>query len=50
VGNAVVHFELMSKEPEKVSTFYSKVFDWNIKHVPQINYRIRMGLWKAKQG
>jgi predicted enzyme related to lactoylglutathione lyase len=40
MGNAVVHFELMSKEPEKVSTFYSKVFDWKINHVPQIDYRI----------
>ena len=40
MGNAVIHFELMSKEPEKVSAFYSKVFDWNINHVPEINYRI----------
>jgi predicted enzyme related to lactoylglutathione lyase len=40
MGNAVVHFELMSKEPEKVSAFYSKVFDWTINHVPEINYRI----------
>jgi len=40
MGNAVIHFELMSKEPEKVSAFYSKVFDWNINHVPEINYRV----------
>jgi predicted enzyme related to lactoylglutathione lyase len=40
MGNAVIHFELMSKEPEKVSAFYSKVFDWTINHVPEINYRI----------
>jgi hypothetical protein len=40
MGNAVIHFELMSKEPEKVSAFYSKVFDWKINHAPQINYRI----------
>ena len=40
MGNAVIHFELMSKEPEKVSAFYSKVFDWNVNHVPEINYRI----------
>ena len=40
MGNAVIHFELMSKEPEKVSTFYAKVFDWKIKHVPEINYRV----------
>ncbi|MGH8513743.1 MAG: VOC family protein [Gammaproteobacteria bacterium] len=40
MGNAVIHFELMSREPEKVSAFYAKVFDWSINHVPQINYRI----------
>jgi len=40
MGNAVIHFELMSKEPEKVSAFYAKVFDWTINHVPEINYRI----------
>ena len=40
MGNAVIHFELMSKEPEKVSGFYAKVFDWKITHHPEINYRI----------
>ena len=36
MGNPVVHWELMSKDPEKVSAFYEKVFSWKI-----------MGLWKA---
>lgn len=40
MGNAVVHFELMSREPEKVSGFYAKVFDWKVTHHPEINYRI----------
>ncbi len=40
MGNAVIHFELMSKEPEKVSAFYAKVFDWKINHVPEINYHV----------
>ena len=40
MGNAVIHFELMSKEPEKVSAFYAKVFDWQVTHHPEINYRI----------
>jgi len=40
MGNAVIHFELMSKEPEKVSGFYAKVFDWEVTHRPEINYRI----------
>ena len=39
MGNAVIHFELMSKQPEKVSAFYSKVFDWTINPVPEIDYR-----------
>ena len=40
MGNAVIHFELMSKEPEKVSDFYAKIFGWKITHHPEINYRI----------
>jgi hypothetical protein len=40
MGNPVVHFELMSKQPEKVSDFYAKVFDWKIQHRPELNYRI----------
>jgi predicted enzyme related to lactoylglutathione lyase len=40
MGNAVIHFELMSKEPEKVSAFYARIFDWKVTHHPEINYRI----------
>ena len=40
MGNAVIHFELMSKEPEKVSDFYAKIFGWKIQHHPEINYRV----------
>lgn len=40
MGNAVIHFELMSKEPEKVSAFYEKIFGWKIDHRPELNYRI----------
>ena len=40
MGNAVIHFELMSKNPEKVSDFYAKIFGWKITHHPEINYRI----------
>ena len=38
MGNAVIHFELMSKEPEMVSDFYAKIFGWKIQHHPEINY------------
>jgi predicted enzyme related to lactoylglutathione lyase len=40
MGNPVVHREMMSKEPAKVSAFYEKLFDWKIKHIPEMNYRM----------
>ena len=40
MGNPVVHWELMSKDPEKVSEFYKKVFDWKIQHMLEMNYRM----------
>ena len=40
MGNPVVHWELMSKEPAKVAGFYAKVFDWKVDHHPEIDYRI----------
>ena len=30
----------MSKNPEKVSKFYAKLFGWKIQHRPELNYRI----------
>jgi len=36
----VVHWELWSKNPEAISTFYSKVFGWDVQHIPQMNYRL----------
>jgi predicted enzyme related to lactoylglutathione lyase len=40
MGNPVVHFELMSKNPEKVSDFYAKTFGWKVANMPEINYRL----------
>lgn len=40
MGNPVVHWELMSKDPARVSEFYEKVFDWKIRHMPEMNYRM----------
>jgi uncharacterized protein len=40
MGNPVVHWELMSKDPAKVSSFYEKVFAWKIKDMPEMNYRL----------
>jgi predicted enzyme related to lactoylglutathione lyase len=40
MGNPVVHWEFMSKQPEKVADFYAKIFGWKIQHHPEINYRL----------
>ncbi|HEV3417711.1 MAG TPA: VOC family protein [Pirellulales bacterium] len=40
MGNPVVHWELMSKDPGKASDFYQNVFDWRIQHVPEMDYRM----------
>ena len=40
MGRPVVHWEMMSKDPEKVADFYAKIFDWKISHFPQLNYRV----------
>ncbi len=40
MGNPVVHWELLSKDPAKVSAFYAELFGWTIQHRPELNYRI----------
>ncbi len=40
MGRPVVHWEFWSEDPEKVSDFYKKVFDWEIRHIPEMNYRM----------
>jgi hypothetical protein len=39
MGRPVIHWELLSKDLAKISDFYEKVFDWNIQHIPEMNYR-----------
>jgi len=39
MGNPVMHWELMSKEPEKLAAFYESLFGWKITHMPALNYR-----------
>src|SRR5204863_10212708 len=34
------HWEFWSQDPAKVSQFYEKVFDWKIKDMPEIKYRL----------
>lgn len=59
MGRPVVHWELWSQEPEKVSDFYAEVFDWEIRHIPEMDYRlvstggeggIGGGIMQPKQG
>jgi uncharacterized protein len=40
MGNPVVHWELMSNDPAKVSAFYAGIFGWKVEHHPELNYRI----------
>jgi predicted enzyme related to lactoylglutathione lyase len=40
MGRPVVHWELWSEDPEKVAEFYKEVFDWEIRHLPEMNYRL----------
>ena len=40
MGNPVVHWELMSKDPAKISTFYEQIFGWRVQHRPELNYYI----------
>ncbi len=40
MGQPVVHWEMMSKDPAKVSSFYETIFGWKVQHRPELNYRI----------
>ncbi len=38
MGQPVVHWELWSENTEELSDFYRKVFDRNVKFIPEMNY------------
>jgi predicted enzyme related to lactoylglutathione lyase len=40
MGRPVVHWELWSRDPQSVSDFYAKVFDWQVQHIPELDYRL----------
>lgn len=40
MGRPVVHWEFWSKDPKNVSDFYAKVFDWQVRHIPEMDYRL----------
>ena len=44
MGKPVVHQQLLSKEPAKLSEFYEKTFDCKIRHIAEMNYhRVETG-------
>jgi len=40
MGSPVVHWELWSEDPEGIADFYKKVFDWEIRSIPDLNYHL----------
>jgi predicted enzyme related to lactoylglutathione lyase len=38
--NQVAHFEIYADDPEKLSQFYTSLFDWSIQPVPGMDYRM----------
>jgi predicted enzyme related to lactoylglutathione lyase len=40
MGKPVVHWEMWSNDPERAGNFYADVFDWQVKFVPDLNYRL----------
>jgi predicted enzyme related to lactoylglutathione lyase len=38
--NAVAHFEIYADDPDKLSEFYTALFDWKIAAVPGMDYRM----------
>jgi predicted enzyme related to lactoylglutathione lyase len=40
MGAPVIWFEISSANSVKLRDFYSKLFDWQLQHVPEVNYTI----------
>jgi predicted enzyme related to lactoylglutathione lyase len=40
MGRPVVFWELLSKEPDKATAFYEKIFGWKVQLMPELNYRL----------
>ena len=39
MGQPVVHWEMLSRDPAKLSDFYQKIFGWKVQDMPELNYR-----------
>ena len=40
MGNPVVHWELWTTNPDKLSDFYAKAFDWKVKANKETKYNL----------
>jgi uncharacterized protein len=40
MGRPVVFWELLSRDPTKVTAFYEKIFGWKAQHMPELNYSL----------
>ena len=40
MSNPVVHFEFWSEDPSDCSRFYEEAFGWQIRSVPELDYRL----------
>ncbi len=40
MGRPVVHWEFWSRDPQKISVFYEKIFDWKTQFIPEIQYHL----------
>jgi predicted enzyme related to lactoylglutathione lyase len=40
MSHPVIHWEIGAKDPVKLAEFYKKLFNWEINHVPQIDYHL----------
>jgi uncharacterized protein len=40
LGNPVVQWQIVAREPEKVAAFYSKLFGWRVRTDNALGYRV----------
>jgi uncharacterized protein len=38
--NTVSHFEIYADKPDALARFYTQLFDWDIQHMPEMDYRL----------
>jgi uncharacterized protein len=40
MANAVVHFEVVGKDLEKLTSFYTTLFEWKTQSIPEMGYTL----------